>query len=177
MVNQSSATEKNKSVENLSYTELGDRPGFLIRRLHQIHVAMFLDECGDNDVTPVQFGVLDILCHQSPLDQGTLGAQLGIDRTNIADVVARLEKRDLVKRVTNPNDRRVKLVSVTTKGRRFAQKIGQAMMRTQERLVDSLNVRERNNLMSLLKKMVAANNESGRAALHTNVAAKPKTGR
>ena len=40
---------------------LWDRPGFLIRRLHQIHVALFLEECRGFDVTPVQYAVLTAL--------------------------------------------------------------------------------------------------------------------
>ena len=42
------------NAEDGSYTDLWSRPGFLIRRLHQLHIAIFLEECGDYDVTLVE---------------------------------------------------------------------------------------------------------------------------
>ena len=77
------------------YTDLWSRPGFLIRRLHQLHVAIFLEECGDYDVTPVQYAVLSVLYRGKALDQVSVAAEVGIDRNNAADVLRRLERRDL----------------------------------------------------------------------------------
>ncbi len=164
--------KNNKSGYLKFYSEIGNRPGFLIRRLHQIHVAMFLDECSDSYITPVQFSTLSALVAKSKLDQGSLGALVGIDRTNIADVVARLEKRGWVRRVVNPLDRRMKLVSITTKGKKFVQNHMEGMMRAQERFIDPLSIRERELLMKLLKKMVVKNNEKGRTTLSTNFSPK-----
>ena len=57
------------NAEDGSYTDLWSRPGFLIRRLHQLHIAIFLEECGDYDVTPVQYAVLSVLYRGKALDQ------------------------------------------------------------------------------------------------------------
>ena len=62
------------------YTYLWDRPGFFIRRLHQIHVAMFLEECEKFDITPVQYGVVSVLYEGEALDQKTIAAKIGVDR-------------------------------------------------------------------------------------------------
>ena len=35
-----------------------ERPGFLVRRLHQIHVALFLANVADGEVTPIQYALL-----------------------------------------------------------------------------------------------------------------------
>ena len=69
-----------------------DRPGFLIRRLHQIHTALFKDECAHLDVTPVQYSVMSALAQQGESDQVALAQTVGMDRTNIADVLARLAR-------------------------------------------------------------------------------------
>ncbi|HYB09490.1 MAG TPA: MarR family winged helix-turn-helix transcriptional regulator, partial [Alphaproteobacteria bacterium] len=69
---------------------LWSRPGYLIRRLHQIHQALFLDECRTFRITPIQYGLLTVLSTHPGIDQVTLAAELGIDRTNVADVLARL---------------------------------------------------------------------------------------
>jgi hypothetical protein len=88
---------------------LWSRPGFLLRRLNQIHYALFFEECRAFNITPVQYGLLTALAIRGQLDQGSLGVELGIDRTNVADVLVRLAARGLVRRVRDPSDRRAKL--------------------------------------------------------------------
>ena len=112
--------------------------------------------------------MLNVLDGTASLDQGTLGAQLGIDRTNVADVVARLEKRGLVKRIVNAADRRSKLVSITRAGRKMAKELLTAMVAAQETLTAPLNEKERTTLITLLQKLVAAHNESARTTYDAN---------
>jgi DNA-binding MarR family transcriptional regulator len=157
-----------KSDKEDQYADLSNRPGFLIRRLHQIHVSNFLNECHGLNITQVQFGVLNVLEGVAALDQGTVGAQLGIDRTNVADVVARLEKRGMVKRVVNAADRRSKLVSITPAGRKMAKELSTAMVTAQETLIGPLSDKERATLMKLLQKLLAAHNEGARTTFEVN---------
>jgi DNA-binding MarR family transcriptional regulator len=147
------------------YESLWDRPGFLVRRLHQIHVAMFHKECGNFSITPVQFGLLTILDGTSPLDQVTLAAEVGIDRTNVADVITRLESRGLVERRANQSDRRTRLVSITEDGRVFRRRVHECMETAQERFLAPLGEEDRRVFMRLLRDLIEANNETGRAPL------------
>ena len=71
---------------------LWGRPGYLLRRLHQIHYALFFEECAGFDITPVQYGLLTTLSLNPDLDQNSLARELGIDRTNVADVLNRLAR-------------------------------------------------------------------------------------
>ena len=66
------------SVDDSIFQNLTDRPGHLIRRLHQIHVALFLEECGKHDLTPVQFGVLTVLVDGTVRDQVTIASMIGV---------------------------------------------------------------------------------------------------
>ncbi len=90
---------------------LWSRPGYLVRRLNQIHYAMFYEECKTQNVTPVQYGVLTALSLSPWLDQTAIGMELGLDRTTTADVVKRLQERGLVERRINPNDKRSRQAS------------------------------------------------------------------
>ena len=54
-------------------------PGFLIRRLHQIHVAIFLEECAAFNITPVQFSLLKALSVGAEMDQATIATKIGVD--------------------------------------------------------------------------------------------------
>lgn len=147
------------------FTSLWGRPGYLVRRLHQIHVAMFLEECNEFNVTPVQFAVLTVLFNSDTMDQVSIANQIGVDRNTVADVIRRLEKRGVLERPASVADKRAKLARITDKGRAFVEAVQPAMIRAQRRLVKPLNDEEHEVLMTLLGKLIQENNESSRAPL------------
>jgi DNA-binding MarR family transcriptional regulator len=149
------------------YSDLWSRPGFLIRRLHQLHAAIFLEECKAFDVTPVQYAVLSVLYRDRPLDQVSVAAEVGIDRNNAADVIRRLERRGFVERVQSPTDKRAKLSRITDEGRRFVEEAHGAMERAQQRLTGSLSPADAATLNELLRRVMVDNNDAGRAPLRT----------
>jgi len=151
------------SAEAARARPLWSRPGYLVRRLHQIHQALFLEECKAFRITPVQYGLLTALSVRPGLDQVSLAAELGIDRTNVADVLARLAKRGLVRRAPSERDRRVRRAYLSEEGVRLTARMQGAMQRAQERLVAPLAPAEREQLMVLLTRLVEANNQYGRA--------------
>src|SRR6266702_5270000 len=71
------------------------RPGFLIRRMHQIHGFLFAEETGDFDITPVQYSLLTTLDALGELDQNTLAIQVGLERSSVAEVIPRMHARGL----------------------------------------------------------------------------------
>src|SRR4051812_42744313 len=125
------------------HTPLWTRPGYLIRRVHQNHTALFAEECRAFGITPVQYGVLTALLHRPNVDQATLGIEVGIDRTNAADVLERLAERGLVKRAKSAHDRRMMLATLTREGRALTQEMQGAMQRAQDRLLEALSARDR----------------------------------
>lgn len=141
------------------------RPGFLVRRLHQIHVAMFFEECKSQNVTPVQYAILTAVSVLPDLDQTSLGQEVGLDRTTTADVVKRLEDRGLVERRPNPSDKRTRHVRLTAEGQTVVDSLRGDMARAQERLLAPLRPAERTMLMDLMKILVEANNQYSRTVL------------
>lgn len=146
-----------------SLTALWERPGYLIRRLHQIHVAIFLDECADFGITPVQYAVMTALLNDPGTDQVTIARNAGIDRTNVADVLARLAQRGLVEREAGKRDRRMRVARLTKEGDRIARDMEHASLGAQARLMAPLSADKRDQLMSLMSELVDANNEFSRA--------------
>ena len=142
-----------------------DRPGYLIRRLHQIHVAMFIEQVADGQVTPIQFGLLSVLMMRPGIDQATIGEEMGLDPANVAEILKRLEDRGLVSRVIDPLNRRRKLCLTTTAGKKFVQRYQRDMQLSQQQLLEPLAPAERRIFLDLLARLVEANNESGRTAL------------
>ncbi len=147
---------------------LWSRPGYLIRRLHQIHLALFLDECKASRLTPVQYGLLTALSLRGELDQISLAEELGLDRTTAAEVLGRLEARGLVSRKANPRDRRAKLARITKRGRALTASMFHSMQRAQDRLCAPLTQKERDVFMATLVRLIEANNGYGRGALRVD---------
>jgi len=141
---------------------LWGRPGYLLRRLHQIHYALFFEECAGYDITPVQYGLLTTLSLNPDLDQNSLGRELGIDRTNVADVLNRLARRGLVERRRSPKDARMVLARLTRAGDRLTRKMYRPMRRAQRRLLSPLPPQERNALIITLVRLINGNNHLGR---------------
>jgi len=145
------------------FERLIDRPGHLIRRLHQVHVALFLEECGAQNLTPIQFGVLTVLKDGKERDQVTIAYSIGIDRNTAADVISRLEKRQLLVRPDNPLDRRTKLAQITASGQALVNTVVPGMIEAQKRLVAPLSDEEYETFMSLTLKLVTENDHNSRA--------------
>ncbi|MCB1499397.1 MAG: MarR family transcriptional regulator [Bauldia sp.] len=144
------------------------RPGYLIRRLHQIHYALFFEECEAFGVTPVQYGLLTILSTNPDADQVTLANALGIDRTNVADVLRRLEQGGLIFRERSADDRRMVLARLSPAGEELVEAMHPSMARAQERLLSVLSTEERESFLSMLMRMLEANNQYGRAPLRAS---------
>jgi MarR family transcriptional regulator, lower aerobic nicotinate degradation pathway regulator len=144
---------------------LQERPGFLIRRLHQIHVALFMEECAGESVTPVQYSILSALDQMGTAEQIVLSRSVGLDTTNVADVVARLQRQRLVKRQVSARDRRMKVVSLTERGKDLLRRVDAAAARAHERTLAALEPKARARFLRDLARLVDANNELSRTPL------------
>src|SRR3569832_125871 len=92
------------------------RPGFLLRRAHQISAAVFEDECREVGLTPAQFGVLTVLKTNPGLGQSSLARARGFDKVTVLRVLRGLEARGLVARGPAPANKREVAVDRTEAG-------------------------------------------------------------
>lgn len=145
--------------------DLWNRPGYLVRRLHQIHVGLFAEEFANSGVTPVQYAMLSVLGTHTTMDQLSLSKAVGVDRTSGADVIKRLARQNLVIRTTSPDDRRMKLVAVTPAGAALVREMRPAMQAAQDRMMAPLQPEERKFFMDALCRMIEANNSASRAPM------------
>lgn len=150
-------------VAQETYRVLGRRPGFLVRRLHQIHLALFAEECREFGVTPVQYSILTVAAAQPGLDQAALANEVGVDRTTMADVLARLERRGLVRRNRVEHDARRKQVHATAAGERLLARMDGPAQRAHERTIAALPPEEREAFIEALRRLVEAGGDLGRA--------------
>ena len=143
-------------------------PGHLIRRAHQISVAIFMEECAEHNVTPGQYACLSEIARQPGVDATRLAAAVAFDRSTLGNVLERLETKGWVDRRPSPEDRRVKLLHITQAGEQLLEAIEPAVVATQKRLLKPLAAADRKLFMRLIGELVEGNNDVSRAPLGRN---------
>jgi MarR family transcriptional regulator, lower aerobic nicotinate degradation pathway regulator len=140
-------------------------PGYLFRRMQQIAVAIFVEECRAFDLTPVQYAAL-IAIHTHPgIDATRLSAVIAFDRSTLGNVIERLEAKKLIERKPSPEDKRAKLLTLTRAGAALLREIMPSVDRAQARMLQPLKAADRKALTALLTQLVDLNNEASRVPL------------
>ena len=161
------ATSQNDPLD-----ELYRRPGFMIRRMQQISVSVFIEETGKLRVTNRQWGILFLLSHRPGIDQTLVANLLGLDRSTTAMVVKKLEDDGLVVRSMDVRDRRRHNLQLTGSGKRLLSQLAKPARRAQTRLLSVFTPRERTLFLQLLDKFTREFNESTRIPIDRSRSAK-----
>lgn len=154
-----------KPLPPITMDAVYDAPGYLFRRMQQIAVSIFMEECKAFDLTPVQYAAL-IAIHTHPgIDATRLSAVIAFDRSTLGSVIERLQAKDFVERKPAPEDKRIKLLYLTRQGAAILREIIPAVERAQARMLEPLKPTERKALMGLMAQLVDLNNEASRVPL------------
>jgi len=94
-------------------------------------------------ITPVQYSILASLDQSGAIDQATLSRAVALDRTSVADIVTRLERRKLLKRRVSPATGEMVLSELTNQGRALLKRLKAAAARAHERTISSLPEEEK----------------------------------
>jgi DNA-binding MarR family transcriptional regulator len=140
-------------------------PGYLFRRMQQIAVALFVEECRAHDLTPVQYAALVAIRTHPGIDATRLSAVIAFDRSTLGSVIERLEAKRYVERKPGPGDKRVKLLHLTAAGAALLREIVPSVERAQARMLQPLKPADRKTLLALLTQLVDLNNEASRVPL------------
>jgi DNA-binding MarR family transcriptional regulator len=140
-------------------------PGYLFRRMQQIAVSIFVEECRTLDLTPVQYAAL-VAIHTHPgIDATRLSAVIAFDRSTLGNVIERLQSKALVERKPSRDDKRVKLLYLSKAGEATLREIIPSVERAQMRMLQPLKPASRKTLLALMTQLVDLNNESSRVPL------------
>lgn len=151
----------NTSISSLA--RLYARPGFLLRRAHQISAAVFEDECRTVGLTPAQFGVLTVLRASPGLDQSSLARALGFDKVTVLRVLQVLEARGLVARTPDPVNRRNRSVTLTPAGTTALELAQKPAELAYGRLMAPLSTEQKAQLVELLQQLTQGLEHEARA--------------
>ncbi|MBC1890944.1 MarR family winged helix-turn-helix transcriptional regulator [Listeria booriae] len=104
-------------------------------------------------ITPSEFGVLEQLYHLGPQQLQALGQKNLISNGNTTYMVTKLEKKNYLVRVNNPNDRRVVYAKLTAQGTQFISNLFPQFEVLIKEQLTILNEEEKEILISGLKKI------------------------
>ena len=136
-------------------------PGHLIRRLHQHSTQVFaaaMAEAGE-DLTPVQFAMIDALAAEPDRDQASLARAIGKDRATVGAVAERLEKKGLIARRGSETDRRAILLSLTDSGQTLHGRLAPVVAALQAAILPGLDEAECTAFVALAARALAAAGE------------------
>jgi DNA-binding MarR family transcriptional regulator len=133
--------------------ELDAQIGFILRRAHQRHVAIFADCLSDFALTPQQFSALAKIRETGGVTQNRLGRLTAMDPATILGVVQRLNQRGLIERAPDPTDPRSTRLTLTDAGLDLINEAIPHAMEATERTLSSLSAGQRKELLALLAKL------------------------
>lgn len=105
------------------------------------------------DLKVRSYAVLSLACSSAAPSQRELAEFLLLDPTQIVALVDGLEQRGLVKRETDPRDRRSKVIKGTAKGRRVLAEAAVATQQAEDQAMAGLTATERDLLRDLLRRV------------------------
>ncbi len=140
-----------------------DKTDRLVRSpLHMLHRAsqcagdVFHGEIGGDDLTPRQYAVLLTVSQNEGISQTGLVERTGVDRSTLADIVRRMLKKGLLQRRRTKEDARAYAVKLTEEGRRHLKLADPVARRVDDRILDALPTKQREQFLDDLAVIVAA---------------------
>lgn len=131
----------------------------LLHRAGQRAADIFADEAGPNALTPRQFAVLLAVSNEEGLTQTELVDRTGIDRSTLADIVARLLSRGLIQRRRAKDDGRAYAIRLSAQGAKALRDAQPSAAAADARLLANLPPAKRQEFLESLILIADADDE------------------
>jgi DNA-binding MarR family transcriptional regulator len=142
-------------VEGLSYGDLDEHLGYLLRRAQLAGFDAFHRATERIDITPARYTALTVLAANPGLTQSDLGAALGTARSGAMLLADWLEARGLAERRRREGDGRAWGLHLTARGRRFLADVKRRVLAEDAVFAGRLAPQELATLKKLLGKLSA----------------------
>ena len=128
--------------------------GSLVRRAQQRHMAVWLREVSA-ELTSVQYAAMVVLQQAPGVNQRQLGDELDLDRSTIADLVARMVRNGLIERTDDPADKRSYVLFLTAAGKKQLATLRPRVASVERILTAALTPQESSELRRLLSALLS----------------------
>jgi DNA-binding MarR family transcriptional regulator len=129
------------------------QPGFLLSQLGAHAAARFAERLRVLELSPADAGILRLLRTAAGISQQELSSRLQIHPSRLVAILDNLERRQLVERKPNPDDRRLYSLHLTKEGGEMLQRIGKVAREHQDELLSVLSGEERAKLTDMLQRV------------------------
>lgn len=120
---------------------------------HSMH--SFTNWMADHDLSRSQVSALMMINHRKNCQVTMIGEDLGISTPAASQLVDRLVQLDMVEREEDPDDRRVKILALSKKGRELIHEGFKARLYWTDELTESLSEKNLEDITQGFKNMVA----------------------
>jgi DNA-binding MarR family transcriptional regulator len=127
--------------------------GLLFARLARVSQRQLADALGPLHLRPHEFAVLRHLAQSEGLSQQELGWVLRIDPSNLVGLLDGLEAEGLLRRGSDPADRRRHVIALTPGGRQRLEQAINVVTKVEHELLAPLGAAERRQLETLLERV------------------------
>jgi DNA-binding MarR family transcriptional regulator len=127
--------------------------GYALRRAQVTVFADFHHRFSADDITPAQFGVLEVLKHNPGLRQTQVSAALGVRRTNFVPLFDGLEARGLAERRKVPADRRAFALYLTPAGEDLLERLERTVSEHEAKFTARIGAEGKHQLLTLLHRL------------------------
>ena len=128
----------------------------LLHRASQLADEVFVEECGQLEITPRQFIVLAAIGASEGANQTAITEQTGIDRSTMSELASRLVSKGLLQRNRLRNDARAYALRLTKEGTAKLQEALASVAGVEARCLAGLSAAERQALLAGLGAMVTS---------------------
>ena len=128
-------------------------PAFLLAQLGAHAANQFAERLAVLELTPADAGILRLLRVAAAISQQELSEKLRIHPSRLVAILDNLERRQLVERKPNPNDRRLYSLHLTRAGGEILERIGKVAREHQDALLAALSAADRKKLTDLLQQV------------------------
>jgi DNA-binding MarR family transcriptional regulator len=130
---------------------LADRLGYLLKHAQQRLAELSAAALAPFGVSGRECAVLIAIDNQIPLSQQEVAGRLGVDRTTMVVLVDELERKGLVQRQRDPDDRRKNVVALTETGRTTLRTATRALDQAERRFLGPLSGEQAARLKQTLR--------------------------
>lgn len=135
---------------------LAESPSHLMHRVLQLSLDIYAEEAGPDGLTQRQFAVLEAVSVRSGLTQTDLVKATGIDRSTLADLVARMTTKGLLERERSTLDARAKAVRLSEAGQAALEAARPRVEAADKRILALLPKARREGFLDLLTSLTDA---------------------
>jgi len=124
----------------------------LVRAFESISSRLYM-KLDKEGLTESQFYLLDVLYHCGSMNQKELGKKIFRSEGNITMVVNNLERRNLIKKKQNPDDKRIFIIKLKTEGKELYEKVFPKFLKAMMREFEGIKEKEHKEFQKICRRI------------------------